>query len=165
MGQDRGVGRLRAVVAKEVGGETILQNLIDTGAAVAYVKNGHQYAKIHEHVWDDTQGYTLSQELGGKSKGKGKGKGIENMSLDALGDLFSEALGQANEGFEVLDIGDARALKAHQDGLTAAKSLISFGAQPAQVVTGAYPALVDQHSGERSNYGNRILQPFLFWKP
>ena len=49
------------------------------------------------------------------------------MSLDALGDLFSEALGQANEGFEVLDIGDARALKAHQDGLTAAKSSISFG--------------------------------------
>ena len=111
--------RLRQVVAKKVGDETVLQNLINTDITITYVKNDHQYAKIHEHVWNDTQKYLMTQELSGKSSEKGE-KGeheLDNLTLDLLADLFSNVMGEVNERFEILNIGDARSLRTHQDGL------------------------------------------------
>ena len=60
---------MRPVVAREVGGETILKNLIDTGAAVAYERGGHQYVKLSEHCWDNITGFTATQGMGGVTSG------------------------------------------------------------------------------------------------
>ena len=106
------------------------------------------------HVWDDTTGYTLTQELEGK--GKGSSKGIKGtMTLDGLAGLFTDAMSSANDGFEVMDIGDSRSLRAHQDGLTGARSSITaMGFCGVNNPTGTeVKALMDHDQGQRSNYG------------
>ena len=79
--------------------------------------NGHQHVRMGEHIWDDTTGLHFNTTLSGKSEGKGA---LTNgCTIEALADWFSGNLEDAHQSANnVLDISDARVMRAHVDGLS-----------------------------------------------
>ena len=114
--QDQAKGQLREVVAHNVGGEIILANMIEQGKAICYTVNNHQFVRIVEHQWSDTQAMTQTTTVHGKSQGK---SALGDATIESLADAFSSALEDAHQQKnEVLDISDSRVMRAHVDGLS-----------------------------------------------
>ena len=93
--------------------------MIETRKAVAYVCNGIQFVRLVEHEWQDTTSIGNATDLGGRSQGP---DALGGMTLESLADYFSNAIDERQEPLEVLDISDARALKAHTEGLCLART-------------------------------------------
>ena len=62
-------GELEEVVAHNVGGEMILQQMIHNKKAVAYRCDGIQFIRRVQHEWNDTPGLNHTTELGGRNEG------------------------------------------------------------------------------------------------
>ena len=62
-------GNLREVVAHTVGGDMVLQAMINARKAVACMSNGVQFVRLVQHKWKDTEGLTHITELGGSNTG------------------------------------------------------------------------------------------------
>ena len=92
--------------------------MIEAKKAVCYLCNGIQFVRLTEHEWTDTHGLQTDTVLGGTSNGQ---DALGGMTIEALADFFSSTMEEA-QNFEVLDISDARALQAHTQGLTMART-------------------------------------------
>jgi hypothetical protein len=92
--QDQAKGQLREVVAHNVGGEIILANMIEQGKAICYTVNNHQFVRIVEHQWSDTQAMTQTTTVHGKSQGK---SALGDATIESLADAFSSALEDAHQ--------------------------------------------------------------------
>ena len=108
-------GKLREFIAHAVGGEVVLARMIEEGKAVAYMCNGHQYVRTCDHRWEGTTALTNVTQMQGKSAGEGA---LGDNTIESLCDLFSNTLENVHiEHNQVLDIGDARSMRAHVDGM------------------------------------------------
>jgi hypothetical protein len=85
-------GEVREVVAHRVGGEIILQAMVNSGKAIAYIHNGIQFIRLVKHVWKDSKGIAISNEVGGSNTGGGA---LGDQSLSSLMDMFSSTLEDA----------------------------------------------------------------------
>ena len=114
--QDMASGQLREIAAQKVGGEIVLQRMIEEGKAVCYLVNGHQFVRIVEHKWTDITGFSKSTEVGGNNEGS---MALGDNTIESLADMFATSLEDAHQQRnDVLDISDARVMRAHVDGLS-----------------------------------------------
>ena len=103
-GQDRTIGELREFVATRVT-EPVLQSMIDAGKVQVYMKGNAEFVRAVNHTWDDVQGLTFEQTLGGESRGA---NALEHCSIDQLSDLFQNALDDHEQGMDILQPTDQR---------------------------------------------------------
>lgn len=114
---DKADGELREVICQKVGGEFILQKMLDDRKAVAYIHNGAQFVRLVRHAWSDTHTLSNGYDIGGRSGGAQALDG--GITLEGIADFFSNTLEDAHQSRnEILDLGDTRMLQAHACGLS-----------------------------------------------
>ena len=119
---DAATGELREVVAHKVGGEVVFAHLIQYRKAIAYMTNGIQVVRLVQHHWSDTHGIQTDTNLGGSSDGT---TALGGMTLESLTEMFASGIEEAHQhNNEILDISDARSLRAHTDGISLARTNI-----------------------------------------
>ena len=69
------------------------------------MKGNAEFVRAVNHTWDDVQGLTFEQTLGGESRGA---NALEHCSIDQLSDLFQNALDDHEQGMDILQPTDQR---------------------------------------------------------
>ena len=138
-GQDRTIGELREFVAARVT-EPVLQSMIDAGKVQVYMKGNAEFVRAVNHTWDDVQGLTFEQTLGGESRGA---NALEHCSINQLSDLFQNALDDHEQGMDILQPTDQRLQASNCRNL----SLWQSGQFGRQIVQTPGPHIADVPSG------------------